>query len=169
MQAVIGESAFLEKTDIQRQNIENITFETSIPNTIYDYETGTIINITTTWDVSAMGDKSILAWYETNNSQGALKVHIGSNYEIFANKNSSVLFAYIGFSNICTATETITNLKLLNVSCVTNMYKMFYNCGYTAMTSLDLGDNFDTSNVTDMGAMFNYCGYTGNDEFEFRK
>ena len=121
------DSEFLGKTDIQRQNIENITFETSIPNTIYNYETGTIINTTTTWDVSARGDKSILAWYETNNSQGALKVHIGSNDEIFANRDSSELFAYIGFSNICTATETITNLELLNVSSVKYMYKCFSN------------------------------------------
>ena len=28
------------------------------------------------------------------------------------------------------------------------------------MTSLDLGDNFDTSKVTNMRAMFQYTGYT---------
>ena len=39
------------------------------------------------------------------------------------------------------------------------MNNMFQYVGYNAMTSLDLGTNFDTSNVTDMSAMFDYAGY----------
>ena len=35
------------------------------------------------------------------------------------------------------------------------MYSMFNNC--SSLTSLDLGDNFDTSNVTTMDSMFYYC------------
>ena len=34
---------------------------------------------------------------------------------------------------------------------------MFYECGYNALTSLDLGSNFDTSNVTNMSSMFYTC------------
>ena len=43
---------------------------------------------------------------------------------------------------------------------VTDMSSMFQNCGYTAMTKLDLGEKFNTTNVTNMSNMFNSCGYT---------
>ena len=153
-----GTSEFLGNNKIQRQNIENITFETGVPSTVYNEETGEYVD-STAWDVSARGDKSIIAWYETSNANGALKVHIGSNDEIFANQNSTLLFAYIGYADICTATETITNLELLNVRSVTNMNSMFKFCGYRTMKSLNLGKNFDTSNVTDMSSMFEAFGY----------
>ena len=149
--------AFLGNASIQRQNIENVTFERSIPSTVYNTETGEYVD-TTAWDASARQDKSIIAWYETSNDQGALKVHIGSNDEIFGNQDSTALFSYIGSADICTATETITNIGLLNVSSVTNMYQMFETTGTKSMTVLDLGNNFDTSNVTNMGAMFVHTG-----------
>ena len=100
-----------------------------------------------------MQDKSILAWYEEN-ANGTVKVYIGSNDEIFGNVDSSNLFSYIGYGEDCTATETITNIGLLNVSNVTNMESMFMYTGYQAMTSLDLGENFDTSQVTNMEICF---------------
>ena len=150
-------SAFLGNSTIQRQNIENVTFVSNIPETVFNETTGQYVD-STAWDVSARQDKSIIAWYETQAS-GALKVYIGSNDEIFANQNSRYLFNSIGYANICTATETITNINLLNVSSVTSMYCMFRDCGYAAMTSLDLGDKFDTSNVTGMQLMFSRCGY----------
>ena len=143
---------------IQRQNIDNVTFMDNIPSTVYDKSAQAYVD-DTAWDVSAMQDKSILAWYTTN-ANGSLKVYIGSDNEIFGNYNSSYLFASIGYSNICTATETITNISLLNVGSVTNMSNMFKLTGYNAMTSLDLGNKFDTSNVTDMNNMFNGTGYT---------
>ncbi len=150
--------AFLGNTSIQRQNIENVTFETSVPDTVYNATTGEYVN-NTAWDVSAKQDKSIIAWYETSNNKGALKVHIGSNDEIFANQDSSYLFANIGRADICTATEAITNINLLNVTGVTNMTGMFNKTGYTAMTNLDLGTKFDTSNVTEMNGIFAETGY----------
>ena len=143
---------------IQRKNIENVTFESSVPSSIYNASTKTIVDTSKAWDVSARGDNSIIAWYETSNSNGALKVHIGSNDEIFGNQDSSYLFCYIGCTNICTATESITNIGLLNVGSVTNMASMFLDTGYTAMTSFDLGDKFDTSNVTNMEEMFEGVG-----------
>ncbi len=149
---------FLGNTSIKRQNIENITFETSVPSGVYDIKTGKYID-TTAWDVSAMQDKSILAWYETSNANGALKVHIGSNDEIFANQDSSQLFSGVGAADICTATEIVTNLELLNVKSVISMSRMFYSLGYNAMTSLVLPSTFDTSNVTNMNSSFMRCGY----------
>ena len=40
------------------------------------------------------------------------------------------------------------------------MAYMFSGCGYTSMTSLDLGDKFNTSNVEEINCMFDSCGYT---------
>ena len=145
-----GNAPFLGNTNIQRQNIDNITFVNNIPDNVK--------NGTTTWDVSAQQDKSILAWYDTN-ANGSLKVYIGSNNEIFANQDSTDLFSFIGYSNICTSTETIKNINLLNVKSVTNMMRMFRNTGYNAMNKLELGSQFDTSNVTDMSGIFGGTGY----------
>ncbi len=143
---------------IQRQNIDSITFMDNIPNDIgydaslRDYKKDTA------WDVSAQQDKSILAWYDTN-ANGSLKVYIGSNSEIFANQDSTNLFAYIGYAEICTSTDTINNLNLLNVTSVTKMYRMFRYTGYRSMDKLDLGETFNTSNVGNMCGMFENTGY----------
>ena len=56
----------------------------------------------------------------------------------------------------------MTSLDLgekFDTSNVTNMSWMFDSTGYTAMTNLDLGNNFDTSSVTNMTYMFYYTGY----------
>ena len=55
----------------------------------------------------------------------------------------------------------MTSLDLgdnFDTSNVTNMESMFEYTGSEAMTSLDLGDNFDTSNVTNMQSMFYSTG-----------
>ena len=78
---------------------------------------------------------------------------------MFGNIISARLFQYVGEDSVCTATQTITNLNLLNVSSVQSMNAMFRHTGYNAMTELNLGDNFDTSNVTEMGFMFGETGY----------
>ena len=150
------ESAFLGNDKMQRQNVDNVTFVNNIPSTIYDKSNKKILNTSTTWDVSAQQDKSILAWYTTSN--GAYKVYIGSDSEMFGNVDSGHLFYFVGFSDKCTSKETIKNLNLLNVSNVTNMRGMFWMTGWRSMTKLDLGSNFDTSNVTDMVCMFGETG-----------
>ena len=150
-------SAFLGNDKIERQNIDNVTFMDNIPSSVYDVSAKEFKD-TTAWDVSAAQDKSIIAWYTTNGN-GSVKVYIGSEDEIFGSVDSSYLFNYIGYSDKCTSTETITNIKLLNVGNVENMTRMFSYTGYNAMTKLDLGDNFDTSNVTDMQGMFENTGY----------
>ena len=149
-------SGFLENTQIERQNIDNITFEDKIPSSVYDKSAQEYKDVTA-WDVSAQQDKSILAWYTTNEN-GTVNVHIGSDNEIFGNYNSSYLFNYIGSSDKCMSTETISNIGILNVESVANMTGMFRYTGYNSMTSLDLGINFNTSNVTNMNEMFKETG-----------
>ena len=161
---IVEPLAFLGNTNLQRENIDNLTFVDNIPEDVYDVSTNTYKD-SNAWDVSAQGDNSIIAWYETN-ANGTVKVYIGSNDEIFGNVDSSYLFCFIGYSEDCTATETITNIGVLNVSNVTNMTRMFFNTGYTAMTSLDLGDSFDTSSVITMFGMFGYTGYTAMTNFD---
>ena len=57
---------------------------------------------------------------------------------------------FAGMENL----KTVTNLKYLNTSEVTDMYGMFMNC--KSLTSLDVS-GFNTSNVTDMTSMFKGC------------
>ena len=159
------EAPFLGNTNIQRQNIDNVTFVDNIPSTVYDKSAQAYVD-TTAWDVSAQQDKSILAWYETKANE-SVKVYIGSDYEIFGNYDSTDLFIYVGYSNKCTSGETITNIDLLNVASVINMKGMFAFTGYNAMTELDLKDNFDTSNVTNMDSMFATTGYNKMTTFNF--
>ena len=110
------------------------------------------------WDVSELGDYSIMAWYDASSSP--YTVNIASSFDMYANANSSYLFSYIGFGDSCTATDVIDKMNLLNTQCVTNMRGMFQYCGYKKMTSFSLGNKFDTTNVTDMAYMFYYCGTT---------
>ena len=130
--------------NIQRQNIESITFVSSLEGAN-----------STKWDVSAVQDKSIMAWYT---GTGPYKVYIGSNGGIFANTDSSYLFSYIGYATNSTAVNTIENIDLLQTTRVSNMSYMFTYCGAQKMTTLDLGDNFDTTRVTNMSHMFEGTG-----------
>ena len=57
------------------------------------------------------------------------------------------------------AYSTTFDPELYDVSNVTDMSTMFYNC--SGLTSLDLS-NWNTSNVTNMGAMFYICGNLTN-------
>ena len=137
-------------TPIERQDIEQVIFVNST-------EASKDAGVQRVWDVSAQEDGSIIAW--TSNTTAPYTVYIGSDYYMLANQNSTNLFAYIGYSESCTATETLVNLDLLSTSLVTNMQAMFRAHGYNAMTFLNLGDNFDTSSVTNMAYMFAECGY----------
>ena len=60
-----GTSPFLGNTNIQRENVDNVTFVDYIPSDVYDVSADQYVN-STAWDVSAQQDKSILAWYEEN-------------------------------------------------------------------------------------------------------
>ena len=153
-------------TGIRRNEIQQVIFVDSLAGSIAS-------GVQKVWDVSAIGDGSIKAW--TSQTSAPYTVYIGSDFEIFANQDASYLFAYIGFAGddadgdgsieeseryyTATATDTISNIEALNVSGVTNMYYMFRYTGFTKMTELNLGENFDTSNVTNMAGMFRNTGY----------
>jgi len=113
-------SIFFGNSNVKRRQINNITFVSSTSG-----------KNSTAWDVSAQQDNSILAWYTTSN--GSYNVYIGSEYEMFGNIISARLFQYVGEDSVCTATQTITNLNLLNVSSVQSMNAMFRHTGYNAM------------------------------------
>ena len=149
---------FLGNTKVLRQNVDKVTFMSNIPDSVMDKTKNTFKN-TNAWDVSAMQDKSIIAWYNSNEvKNGTYKVYIGSDTEIFGNTDSTNLFRNVGHSDKSTSTETITNISLLNTGSVTNMSWMFGFTGYNKMTKLELGNNFDTKNVTNMNCMFGETG-----------
>ena len=135
-------------TTIERRKIKNITFANSIA--------GHTVDGTTCFDVSSITDsKQVLLWITNTDSNGYYDIVIRQNGGVRANPDSSCLFSYVGYD-----TPFTIDFTNFNTSNVTNMKKMFSDCGYTGMTSLDLGDKFDTSSVTDMKKMFACCGYT---------
>ena len=101
-------------------------------------------NTTTTWDISAQKDNSIIAGYNDSTKD----VYIGSDYKIYANRDASYMFA----NTKATSIEGLNNLNTCNS---TNMYNMFMNCN--SLTSLD-ASKFNTTNVTNMTKMFANCG-----------
>ena len=100
-------------------------------------------NAVVQWDMSDLGDNSIVAWLNNNAESGYYDLYIGSKEEIYA-KDLNNFFAgmkyldEISFSN-------------LNTIMTTNMANMFWGVG---LKSLDLGNKFNTKNVTDMARMF---------------
>ena len=143
------ESKFLGM-DILRKSVEGIVFEDNIDAAID--ENGNLKD--NVWDVSAFGDKSILAWYGNDNI-----VHIGSISEIYANQNSSYLFANVGREAKTTGEFKYQNSSLLHTVNVTDMSYMYEAFGSETMKELSLGTNFDTRNVTSMKYMFSECGF----------
>lgn len=85
---------------------------------------------------------------EMQNQDAITTLTVDASCQNFAGTSLESLFDW------WTSLATINNLKNLNTSNVTSMYRMFACC--KAMTSLDLSF-FDTSNVTDMHEMFNGC------------
>ena len=121
-----------------------------------------------TWDVSAAGDGSVIAYIEDDGSgQGTYKVTIGGQGEIIANPNSEGVFAM--FPSL----QTI-DLTYLDTSRVTNMGGNYaesenYAEQYLGMFSyneslqaITFGDSWDTSQVTDMSWMFSFCSRLTN-------
>ena len=124
------------------------------------------------WDMSAVGNGSVLAWTEPVDGMYAL--HIAGDGIIRANADSSRMFD--GYKNA----QSIEFNGVLDTSEVTNMWSMFYDCsslteldvsgfdtsqvikmrgmfaGCSGLTELDV-TNFDTSNVEDMGVLFAEC------------
>ena len=126
------------------------------------------------WDVSEVGDGSVMAYAVLNEDQSAYTIYLQGNGKIIANKNSSYLFydfvylwsieglEYLDTSQVenmsymFSETYFLEEIDLSNfdTSQVKNMKGMFRSA--SNLTTLDLS-NFDTSNVTDMSDMFHEC------------
>ena len=114
-----------------RQDVKTLTFQSSLQNVP-----------SSAWDVSAAGDRSVLAWMDNGN------LYIAANGKIAPSSDASWMFRY--FVNL----ETIDFGNCFDTSNVTNMEGMFNSC--YSLTNLDL-TNFDTSNVKNMDLMFYGC------------
>ena len=132
------ESAFRSTT--YKEKIKNIYFEKgiNIPTTA-----------TESWDISKNSNGTVMAYVVPNKTDSAYyDLYIQSNTQLYANENMSYYFYDMHY------VESINNLKLMDTSMTTNMYKMFGEVA-SKSTSLILDvSSFDTSEVTNMNGMF---------------
>lgn len=126
-----GDVYFWGQTRYKRSDVKAITFQNAKKNIP-----------STAWDVSAAGDRSVVAWIVSGN------LHVAATKKITLNSDASSMFAY--FTNL---TE-IDFGDCVDTSNVTNMRNMFYEC--SSLTELDLS-SLDTSKVTNMRSMFSSC------------
>lgn len=125
------------------------------------------------YDVSAANDGSVMAWPEKSNDGKTHILYLAADGDIYANPDSSYLFAnYTKLNNADLShlkTDLVTNMKNIfggcvnlkqldvsnwDVSNVTDMSFMFFQCEQLA--SIDVF-NWNVSNVTNMSGMFNHC------------
>ena len=99
---------------------------------------------TTTIDISAAKDGSILAWFDS--STGTIYWHSAASV-IMLNPDSQLMFQNL-------SSMTSVDLSRFNTKQVTNMMGMFRGCA--AITEVD-ASTFDTSKVINLGDMFNGC------------
>lgn len=134
-----GESCVLGST-ILRSQIVRIQFCSKMPLEVCQEEM---------WDVSAVHDRSILAW--------AKKVFISSKllYELYIASDTKIKLQnarglFGGYENLC----EINLDKWIDSSSVSDMSYMF--CGCHSLKKLDVS-GLDTSNVVNMEGMFYWC------------
>ena len=148
------DSKFLNIDGIKRKDIEKITFVKSKSEVIgRNY-----------YDVSAVGSSTIIAGYEDKDGNGKYEVYIGSDFDIYVNRDTSYLFANTGIT-------TIENINLINTINSLNMEYMFSNCAN--LQEITFSSKFDTKNVRNMQEMFGGCStfknITLNEEFNTNK
>src|SRR5574344_927852 len=102
-------------------------------------------------DKNISNNASIMAYLVTNGTN-SYDVYLVSSRIIAAPADSSHLFAGMALAGD-------VNLSWLNTYFATNMKSMFASTGGTAMTTLNLGDNFNAQNAIDMSYMFASTGY----------
>ena len=136
--SISSTSKFLN-SEVPRQNITTL----KVVDNLNVPEGATVV------DVSKNGDNTIKMWYNEADANGNYDITIGSNNTIYANPSSTSGL----FSNLTNVTSI--DLSNMDTSGMTNMSNMF--SGNTLLTSINFGDNFNTSNVNNMRAMFNDC------------
>lgn len=105
------------------------------------------------WDASYDKDKTVIAWYTDNDSNGLYELNLGGIGKIYAPFNSDSLFK--NFTNL----KNITFNGYFDTSKATMMSNMFYNC--TSLSNLNLS-SFTTNKVTTMSNMFYNCEALGS-------
>ncbi len=120
---------------------------------------------------SVSGDEKMKSWLIQNGEN--YELYVGSDKNIYANYNSSKLFAnltkltsvnlsnfYVNFTNdmssLFIGCSALVNLDVshFETSSVTNLVSTFRDC--TSLARLDVS-NWDTSNVTNLSGTFNNC------------
>lgn len=97
------------------------------------------------WDVSALGDKSVMAWIKGTADLSKYDLYISADGGVKANTDSSNLFSQF------TSLESINGIENFDTSAARDMSYMFYGCG--KLTRLDLS-KLDVQNVENMTSMF---------------
>ena len=87
------------------------------------------------------------SYTDVNNGDGTITRTITSETSPITSETSPSSISFDGKTGL-------VSLSYLDISNVTDMYCMFYEC--TNLTTLDTS-NWDTSNVTNMSQMFSYC------------
>ena len=139
-----SESNFLGMP-IERGLIQSVEIKNTLVGTGHSLGDGN------TYDVTDGSKGKYLGWYEQNEN-GYYDVTIAGEGEIVANRNSSYLFANIGYG-ITDVEVTMTGLEYLDTGLVTNMDSMFNRC---KASSLNLS-KFNTSKVASIYGMFLNC------------
>ncbi|MCL2004295.1 MAG: BspA family leucine-rich repeat surface protein [Oscillospiraceae bacterium] len=124
---------------IPRNQVLSVTVENYIPA---DLETDPIY--LHSWDVSELGDGSVMAWYTPAGEADRFDVFLGAEGGVKTGENATRFFFL--FRNV-----TTIDVSKLDTSNTTAMQSMFEST--SALTSLDVS-SFDTSNVTNMAIMF---------------
>ncbi len=126
-------STFFNNGPITKNKVESITFLPTLDP---------VENAIGYWDASENKDSTVIASYKDSDNNGLYELYIGGVGEVYAPKNSSVLFGYF------TSLKEISFGNYFNTSNVNLMYAMFYNC--SSLSKLDLS-KFNISNVTMLG------------------
>ena len=107
------------------------------------------------WDVSEAQDNSIVAWLNSNSSDGYYDLYVGSKEDIYIKKAMVFLD---GLKN-----AEAVDMSNLNTSMTIDMTDMFSVLGYNSSNfTLNLGEKFDTSNVTNMTSMFSSMAFSAS-------
>lgn len=141
------EPPVLQKVANWYYNGEIWKYKENITKVIFQNEMNSVATAIEEYDISEAKDGSVKG-YIVPNGDSTYTAYIKGEGNIFANQNSSYLFA--AFTNL----QTIEGLNFLDTSRVTNMSNMFNGC--KNLKSLDLS-SFDTRKVTNMKIMFDDC------------
>ena len=146
IQATYEDDTTAFRSDTYRDSIKTITLDDQI---------NPPADVVTSWDIGVHQNGDVMAYIAPNSNDNTMyDLYIQGNGALYANPDSSYLFANLG------QVSSIDGIDKLNISKVTNMAFMFYGIGYgSSSLDLDLGDKFDTRNVTNMKGMFDSAGY----------